>query len=77
MILIALSAPMASAFLSVDSVSCNPTLITSIVALFFSLNQTALVNPNSSFGLITNCTPDLSNLLLLSEKLIFDVVSGT
>ena len=64
---------MASAFLSVDSVSCNPTLITSIVALFFSLNQTALVNPNSSFGLITNCTPDLSNLLLFSEKLIFDV----
>ena len=37
----------------------------------------AFVNPNSSYGLITNCTPFESNCVLLSIKSILDVVSGT
>ena len=36
-----------------------------------------IVNPNSSFGLITNETPLVLNWESPSVKLIFEVVSGT
>ena len=74
---IALSAPIARAFLKTVSLDCSPTFITSIDALFFSLNHIALVNPNSSFGLMTNCTPLVSKSVSLLVKLILEVVSGT
>ena len=74
---IALSAPMANAFLRVGSVSAPPTLITSTSAPSFSFNHMARVKPNSSFGLIMYCTPAVSNFVSFSTKLIFEVVSGT
>src|SRR5690606_25072354 len=73
----AASAPMASAFLKVGSVSGPPTFTTSTVAPCFSLNHMARVNPNSSLGLMTNWTPFVSNLVSPSVKLILEVVSGT
>ena len=68
-ILIALSAPIAKAFRNVCSVFFSPTFKTSTVAPVFSLNQIALISPNSSLGLIINCIPLLSNDLLSSQKL--------
>src|SRR5690554_1897414 len=68
---------MASAFLIVGSVAVPPTVATWTAAPCFSLNHIARVRPNSSLGLITNCTPLVSNLVLPSVKLILEVVSGT
>ena len=76
-ILMALSAPIAKAFRNVCSVFFSPTFKTSTVAPIFSLNQIALISPNSSLGLIINCMPSLSKDLFSSQKLIFEVVSGT
>ena len=36
-----------------------------------------VINPNDEFGLITNCTPFVSNSESPLVKLIFEVVSGT
>ena len=74
---IASSAPIANAFLNVASASAPPTFTTVTFAPCCSLNHIALVKPNSSFGLITNCTPLVSNSLSPLVKLIFEVVSGT
>jgi len=56
---------------SVGSVSAPPTLITSTVAFCFSLNHIARVSPNSSFGLITYCTPLVSNFGISFGEIYF------
>ena len=65
------------AFLKTESFSDEPTFITVIFAPIDSFIKIALVRQNSSRGLIINVTPFLSNLVLDSVKLIFEVVSGT
>src|SRR5690606_3311591 len=77
LIRMASSAPIARAFLMVGSVCGPPTVATWTVAPCFSLNHMARVSPNSSLGLITNCTSVLSNWELSAEKFILEVVSGT
>src|SRR4051794_34917682 len=43
----------------------------------FSFSSIALTSEyHSSYGLMIHCTPDSSNLVLLSLKAIFEVVSG-
>jgi len=49
-----LSAPIARHFLSIASEEISPTVRAVTEALLDSFIQTALVSPNSSFGLIIN-----------------------
>ena len=57
----------AKAFLSVDSVLEGPTLITVTVAPNVSLITIALVNPNSSYGLMTYVMPCYRILFIICE----------
>ena len=71
------SAPTAEALRNTGSVSAVPTLAIVTLPPNFSFSKIAFVRQNSSLGLMTNCTPDGSNLRKSLVKFILEVVSGT
>src|SRR5690606_34037867 len=59
------------------SVLASPTLITVTLPPFASTKPIAFDKATSSYGLTIYCTPAELKTVLLSEKVIFEVVSGT